>query len=274
MSLDVAYLRLFPASIIPVFYVDIGGLILAVVVALCVLYKAKWWNARALPEGLRKDISNVGMKARLRVFFRVLGKDALSVEPLFYHYKRRWAFHFLVFYGFVGLMLTTTLDAIINRPALPLPLTSPVKIIGNISGIMLLVGATPMLFKSKQTMEMRPLGLGDKIFLPVLYLTVLTGFLTEILDYSGTSLPATVFYAIHIAIVTALLLSAPWTRFVHALQAPYLAFYERIRQKLVGRGEEVDYKRLSLAEYAKENFFPEYESEHMNVASSNEDETK
>lgn len=257
--------RLFPADIIPVILIDAGAAILVVIVVIGVLYKLRFWRVRALSDRFKADVSALGAGARASVLLRVVGKDALAVEPLFSNYRGRWIQHFLVFYGFIGLMITTTLDAIVNREAAPLPLDHPVKIIGNIAGVMLLIGATPMLFRKKDPPGMQPLGLADKIFLPVLYLAVVTGFVTEVLDYSAIVLPATAVYVIHIAIVTGLLASAPWTRFVHALQAPFLTFYERLRQKTTSTNEDIDYKRLNLAAYARDNFFPEYKEEEKKV---------
>ncbi|MHB8566198.1 MAG: hypothetical protein ACYC9U_03770 [Nitrososphaerales archaeon] len=252
--------RFYPAQIISVLLVDIGGLIVALIVALAILYKIGWWQKRAVPKWLAKDISSLGLSKRLKILSRVVTKDALAVEPLFHHYKKRWALHFLVFYGFVGLMITTTLDAIVNRPGNPLPILSPVKIIGNVSGVLLLAGATPMLFtRKKNDKNAVPLTLADRAFLPLLYLVTLTGFIVEIFDYGGIPYNATIFYIIHIALLTGLLVSAPWTRFINALQAPYLALYERLREGAEKRrGDRVDYKRLDLAEFVKSNFYPDY----------------
>lgn len=235
-----------------------GGLVIAILLATILLYKAKWWRGRAVSERLQRDIYVLGMKTRFAVLLNVIGRDALAVEPLFYHYKKRWSLHFLVFYGFLGLMLTTTLDAILNRSATPLPLDSPIKIIGNVSGLLLLLGATPMLFRRNGSQDLHPLSFSDRVFLPVLYLATMTGFVTEGFDYGGIVVAASAFYLAHIAIVTALLVSAPWSRFVHSLQSPYLALHERLRQNLVAKRADIDYKRLDLARYAKENFFSEY----------------
>lgn len=206
-----------------------------------------------------KDIQSLGIATRFRILLRVAGKDALSVEPLFYQYRKRWFLHMLVFYGFVGLMFTTTLDDIVNHGANPLPLDSPVKILGNISGLALIIGATPMLLRgfklTKNNSESEPLSFADRVFLPVLYLATLTGFLTEILDYGGIIIGAETIYFIHIGVVTALLASAPWTRFVHSLQAPFLTLYERLRQNVAPAHEDTDYKRLALAEYVKNDFY-------------------
>jgi hypothetical protein len=265
--------RLMPAQIFPVFDVDVGGLLIAIFIAIVLIYKIGWWRQRVLTPKFKADVSTMGLGARARVLGRVIGKDALEVEPLFHHYRERWALHALVFYGFIGLMITTTLDAIVNRPANPLAFDDPVTVIGNVSGLMLVIGATPMLFRKKNIAGFEPLGFSDKVFLPVLWLTAVTGFGTEILDFSGTVVPAQAIYVIHIAIVAALLISAPWTRFVHSVQTPFLAFYERIRQKEVSQKEDIDYKRLNLAVYAKDNFFPEYKEDEKKTTEANQSPT-
>jgi nitrate reductase gamma subunit len=264
--LDLTDGRFFPSSILPIFLVDVGGVLLALFLVISLIYRARWWDIRTKTREFKEGVSALGLSSRISVVSRVITKDALAVEPLFHHYKGRWLNHALAFYGFIGLMLTTTLDAIVNRGGLPLPILSPVKLIGNVSGIMLMIGATAMLFsrRGKDYSNLQPLSWQDQIFLPTLLLTTATGFITEIFDYATLQDYASVLYVIHIILIVLLLGTAPWTRFVHALQAPYLAMSERFRQLIGAHDSPPDYKRLRLAQFAKDYFYPEYHHEESN----------
>ena len=146
---------------------------------------------------------------------------------------QQWISHFMIMWGFIGLGVTTTLDAIVNFEAVPLPLLHPVRILGNISGIVFMTGLTlaitRRLFSPKVASTTT---LSDWLFLISMYGTGATGFLVQwyadLSNYLGTA----VSYIIHLIFVALLLVFAPWTKFIHALWRPSWIIYSKL---LAGR---------------------------------------
>ena len=104
--------------------VDDGGIVIAVIVAIGVLADLIRWR-----RTLRTTFPSV---ARISAFAglavgRNLVVDVLYQKPIVDCSRVRWFAHLAMFWGFVGLAVTTTLDAIVNPTAAPLPLVSPVR---------------------------------------------------------------------------------------------------------------------------------------------------
>lgn len=137
--------------------------------------------------------------------------------------------HLAIFYGFLGLLAATTGAAIYTEifpilgiewqdNELSLPLWDPVKIVGNVGGIALLVGLTQVMSTWRRRSSDRA-AYSDWFFPALLGLTVLSGFSTEILRFAGVRLayPA---YAVHLVFVFALFVYFPFSKFAHALYYP------------------------------------------------------
>jgi quinone-modifying oxidoreductase subunit QmoC len=137
--------------------------------------------------------------------------------------------HLKIFYGFLGLLAATTGAAIYTEifpilgidwhdNELSLPIWDPVKIVGNVGGIALLVGLTQVISTWRRRSSDRA-GYSDWFFPALLGLTVLSGFSTEILRYAGVRLayPA---YAVHLVFVFGLFVYFPFSKFAHALYYP------------------------------------------------------
>jgi quinone-modifying oxidoreductase subunit QmoC len=115
---------------------------------------------------------------------------------------------------------------------LSLPIWDPVKIVGNLGGIALLVGLAQTLSLRRR----RPLVSGkssysDWFFSGLLALTALSGFATEILRYAGVRIayPA---YAVHLVFVFGLFAYFPFSKFAHAMYRPAaLAFARQIGRR-------------------------------------------
>jgi quinone-modifying oxidoreductase subunit QmoC len=139
--------------------------------------------------------------------------------------------HLAMFYGFLGLMAATTGAALYteifpilgidwHNNQLSLPIWDPVKIIGNVGGIALLVG----LAQTLSTWCRRPhtadrSTYSDWFFPGSLVLTAVTGFLTEILRFAGVRMAYPV-YVIHLVFVFALFVLFPFSKFAHVLYHP------------------------------------------------------
>jgi quinone-modifying oxidoreductase subunit QmoC len=150
--------------------------------------------------------------------------------------------HLAIFYGFLGLLAATTGAALYTEifpilgiewqdNELSLPIWDPVKIIGNVGGIALLVGLAQTLSIWRRRPAADRATYSDWFFPGLLALTAVTGFLTEILRFAGVRMayPA---YAVHLVFVFALFVYFPFSKFAHVMYHPAArAFGRQIRRK-------------------------------------------
>ncbi|MGH9001627.1 MAG: hypothetical protein ACRDYV_00715, partial [Acidimicrobiia bacterium] len=151
--------------------------------------------------------------------------------------------HLAMSYGFIGLVAATTGAALYTEifpllgiewhdNKLSLPIWDPVKIVGNVGGIALLIGLGQTLAGHLKRPSDSGKSAYSEWFFPVLLaLTALSGFATEILRFAGVRLayPA---YAVHLVFVFALFVYFPFSKFSHVLYQPAaLTFARRIRGK-------------------------------------------
>ena len=248
-------------NFVPVHVIEIGALIVLICVVLGALYKITHWHNSSIPKNLVKRIREViALSSIITTTIGSLKEDAVLVKPLYVKSKSRWLTHATIMWGFVGLALTTTLAYIFNPSGEPMPFTWPVRILGNVSGAMLIVGCTVFAYRLiTNPAERNPLTFrADIVFFTALFLTVITGFATEFFGYGQDQLTAYTIYALHLVLVTLLLGSAPFTRFLHALMTPYFAIFERLRLKAAGLskgGMDSKFKERRIAEFVAENFY-------------------
>jgi quinone-modifying oxidoreductase subunit QmoC len=127
--------------------------------------------------------------------------------------------HIGVFYGFIGLAITTTMVAIylyVFGIPTPLSLTDPVKLLGNFSALITFVGCTWLVLKRLVSPEDSGKGTySDWLFLLILYATVITGICTELIRLSGVANLAYPTYFVHLLFIFFLLVYSPYTKFAH-----------------------------------------------------------
>jgi quinone-modifying oxidoreductase subunit QmoC len=140
---------------------------------------------------------------------------------------RRWG-HLVVFYGFLGLLIVTsiaTLLTILELPFLldnphlyPLGWGHPVKIAGNLAGVALVGGCSYVWYYRVTNPEQSGKSTyADWLFLGLLLAVGLTGFGTEFVRL--TPIPAligTPMYLVHLVSVFCLLIFLPYTKFAHS----------------------------------------------------------
>jgi quinone-modifying oxidoreductase subunit QmoC len=127
--------------------------------------------------------------------------------------------HLLVFYGFVGLAITTTW-AIFYLYALrvpsPYPLLDPMKIVGNLSGVTLLLGIVWVIQNRKKNEAKAGSGsYYDWLFINLVLAIVVTGLLSEILRLADIAVIAYPVYFIHLVCVFFLFAYAPFSKMAH-----------------------------------------------------------
>jgi len=136
--------------------------------------------------------------------------------------KPRYLAHLLVFYGFIGAMITAGLavffTTIVELVESPIPLFNPIKILGILSGAAMITGSGIMILRrTNKTDDVGADGYADRLFLYMVFLVALTGILTLFARLSGISELGYVVYIIHLVLVFFLLWFMPYTKFAHMI---------------------------------------------------------
>ncbi len=225
-------------SLLPHELILIGGTVIFLWVAVAVVFDLIRWRDVIGSYGAGSETSTA--KAILGSLGRTITEDVLVQRKIRDCNLARWFSHLAVFWGFIMLAASTTLDAMLNSQALPLPITSPVRLVGNLGGVLFMSGLAIMVYRRAFSQGVRRSStLADVFFLAVLCTAGITGFLTEILSDGGSFSALAAVYWTHLMTVAALFVLAPFTKFVHALGRPLLAFLERYA---VGTGTRVPVK--------------------------------
>ncbi|HET7874162.1 MAG TPA: respiratory nitrate reductase subunit gamma, partial [Methylomirabilota bacterium] len=127
--------------------------------------------------------------------------------------------HLAVFWGFMGLVVTTASVGVgiyAFGYLTPWPFWHPVKILGNLSGAAVIIALSVFLWRriadksaaGKSTYS-------DWLFLAVLLLTTLTGFFSQWLRLADIRWFAYPVYFIHLLLVFFLLVYIPYSKFAH-----------------------------------------------------------
>ncbi len=225
-------------DIIPVQTIEILAIIAVVIVAAGVAYKLMEW-IRIIPKNFMREVRSrlgyggIGSELAKEVVDRVVANRGL--------FNERWrrAVHLTMFWGFIGLAITTTWSYIVNPHADYRPITEPYRILGNVSGIVLLFGSTVAILRILFSSRFRHARtLRDLLFLGSLWTATITGFTTEYyreLAYTGVIDPTalSINYQLHFILAGILLVTAPFTSFMHAITTPLLRLYERLGNRLV-----------------------------------------
>jgi quinone-modifying oxidoreductase subunit QmoC len=145
--------------------------------------------------------------------------------------KARSTSHLLVFYAFIGLAITTAWavvymygnsllgipkTVIFNFGQSPYPLYDPLKLLGNISALALLVGI--MLVITNRLKNKEKAGAGsyyDWLFIVVVFAIMATGILSELLRLADIGALAYPTYFIHLVFVFFLFAYAPFSKMAH-----------------------------------------------------------
>jgi len=134
----------------------------------------------------------------------------------------RYLPHLALFWGFAGLFLATILVFGADFYGFPEIFRLFAKIMGIIFGLILLYGAGYFILLRLQ----RPNNYSeyshpsDWLFLLWMFLAGLTGFILDIFKWLNLPWPTYIAFAFHLVIVFNLLVTAPFTKFAHALYRP------------------------------------------------------
>ena len=229
---EIIFARFFPHGILEIFF--IGGNILIFSFAGVGLYR--YWNY------LSSHTPGKVTKGFLSVLF-------ISIASILSHKKfsscstsstRYWG-HILIFYGFIGAMMTAGLalgaDLFFGLEA-PIPFLHPIKILGNLSGISLLIGSSMVIgrrIKTKPSINSNTYS--DWLLVLFVFGVAVTGLLTESMRLTSTPFIAYNIYYIHLVLIFFLLWYAPYSKLAHmfyrTLALVFLEMNERKHKEAV-----------------------------------------
>jgi nitrate reductase gamma subunit/ferredoxin len=140
-------------------------------------------------------------------------------------YLRKWFVHAATMWGFLGLLFATALNYLLDIIGVKatgtfVPLWYPTRLIGTLSGLLFMYGVSVLLYKRWRAADKAHSfsGPSDWIFLSLLWLSGVTGFIIEIALYlPGAPMWAYWMFIFHVAVAITLLLLLPFTKFAHAI---------------------------------------------------------
>lgn len=203
------------ASFLPHRYLNISFSVMLIFVLLAIITSARifWKNI----EPHKKTGAN--NKTLIKVTTEAIGEILLHENfKKCTNQKFRYPAHFLIFWGFILLIITTIL-AIINVLFFeyPLGVWHPVKILGNISGIIFLAGCGLFILQRlRKSRENQIYNYADWVFLVTLIMVGFTGFLTEGARFHNWD-SAYKIYFIHLVFNWILIIYLPFTKFSHII---------------------------------------------------------
>ena len=149
--------------------------------------------------------------------------------------KERKISHFLVFFSFIGLAITTAwavvylygyeiMEAMGKTPyswmlgKSPYPLTDPLKWLANASALGLLIGISLVISNRLKNQEKTGKGgYYDWLFIYLVFAIMATGILSELVRLADIAVLAYIVYFIHLVVVFFLFAYAPFSKMAHML---------------------------------------------------------
>jgi quinone-modifying oxidoreductase subunit QmoC len=240
--------RIVFSKFIPIIYIEVV-FVLAIGLAVIGAVRGglRYWRAMDLasPAGGNGQAPRLHLVATLGEIlrhrkFRQCTEAPAGTRPT--HREHLHRAHFAVFWGFMGLVVTTTSVGIgiyAFGYLTPWPFWHPVKILGNLSGAAVIAALAVFLWR--RIADGRAAGkrtYSDWLFLTILLLATLTGFFCQWLRLADLRALAYPMYFVHLLLIFFLLVYIPYSKFAHLV-------YRTLAMLSAGRapGPEPDERR-------------------------------
>ena len=211
------------SKFLPIIYIEV---LFSLAVGLAVIAALKggfdYWRAlrREAASGGR-EVSSGFMSTVLTILkhtrFQQCESDRTGTRKSFKEHLFKT--HAALFYGFIGLLITTTSVGIgiyAFGYLTPWPLWHPVKILGNVSGVAVIIACAIFAYRRMKDKEKAgKTTYSDWLFLSALGFTAVTGFGAELLRLADLRAPAYWGYFAHLLFVFFLLAYLPYSKFAH-----------------------------------------------------------
>jgi nitrate reductase gamma subunit len=212
------------AGLVPVELVDMIGISIGVFVLTVVVFELVRWRQVLFP--IRQGM-NLGGAIWLQILVGTLKNEAVYQQIDIGFEKGKWLSHSFVMWGFILLVISTTLNWIYDPKGYSLPIWHSVRISGNVGGILFIVGLVIVILRyASDNVKHDSSSTGDYLFAFLLFIAGLTGFASEIAgEFNATRIIYYV-YTFHLLSCAALLVTAPFTKYIHAVGRPLLRLSE------------------------------------------------
>ena len=223
---EIIFARFFPHGILEMFF--IGGNILIFIFAGAGMYR--YWNYLTAHSHLNTNKNF--LVALVTTFIGIFSHKKFNTCST--NSTRYWG-HLLIFYGFIGAMATAGLaliaDLFFGMPA-PIPLFHPIKILGNVSGVMMLIGSSMVIIRRIRTEDkLSSNTYSDWILVLFIFGVALTGLLTETLRLTSTPFIAYNTYYVHLVLIFFLLWYAPYSKLAHMFYRTLALVYLEMKDR-------------------------------------------
>src|SRR5262245_52656031 len=213
--------RIVFSKFLPIAYIEVifvASMVLALIGA--AMGGARYW--RAMSASGNGHVPRASLLATVGDIFkhRRFGQCREAPGTRETHKEHLHHTHLAVFYGFLGLVATTTSVGIgiyAFGYLTPWPFWHPVKILGNVSGAAVIIAAAVFLWRRiADAGRAGKSAYSDWLFLSILGLTTLTGFFSQWLRLADLRV-AYPMYFIHLLFVFFLLVYIPYSKFAHLI---------------------------------------------------------
>jgi nitrate reductase gamma subunit len=211
-------------DLVPVELVDSVGITIGIFVAFVVILELIRWRSILSPiiRGM-----NLGVRKWLQILIGTLRSETIYQQIDIGYEKGKWLSHSLVMWGFLLLGVATTLNWIMDPKGYPLPIWHVVRISGNLGGLLFIVGLAIIVFRyASNEVKRDSVGASDYLFASLLIMAGITGFASEFASDLNANGTIYYIYASHLLFCAALLITAPLTKFIHAIGRPLLRLSE------------------------------------------------
>ena len=224
--------RIVFSKFIPIMYIEVIFMLAIALTAIGeVVAGVRYWRAMDAQAGRnghdpRRHVVSTVLEILRHAKFRLCNAEPAGTRETYKGHLH--ATHLLIFYGFLGLVITTTSVGIGIYGfgyLTPWPFWHPVKILGNVSGAAVIIALCVFLWRriadgtraGKSTYS-------DWLFLAILLLTTLTGFFCQWLRLAGLRV-AYPMYFVHLLLIFFLLVYIPYSKFAHLVYRTVAMLY-------------------------------------------------
>ena len=187
------------------------------------LFLALAFQMLALGRSLRPNGETVTPGQWVGGFLKTLVEDVLlQKKQLTCEKNGRYIAHMAVFWGFMGLLLSTILVFGVDFFGLPEFFRVVAKVVGITTGAVLVYGCLYYFVERWKAADSyaKYTHPSDWVFLGLLGLAGLTGFILDLFMWLNLPWPTYVAFAVHVVLVIDLLVTLPFTKFAHAMYRP------------------------------------------------------
>jgi len=140
-------------------------------------------------------------------------------------WQHPWFVHWAIMWGFIGLLVATTLDFLFKDPSLAI--WWPSRILGTLAGLLMMYGASMAIYyrTKKVTKAYAETHFSDWMFLYFLWIAGFTGFWLEVaVALGGHTIINQVIFVIHTIISMEMVILFAFSKFAHAIYRPIALF--------------------------------------------------